>query len=556
MAKRKSKEEIETPPENAIVVVNEGPIHRSEFYGLPGHVTEVTGSNGTGKSEFLKCLKALATGDTSELSLRDGAESGYIAGFGRTIKIMGRICKVTGMFDVGFFEEGFTLATLVDPGSKASDKNERAKTNDKQRIKNLASIMGIQIEDGVVYEMVGGCGGARKSLELEIVRQAISKSEYDERLLSIQKAERLVARSLISLKTQKLTDPAEYIAGLKDDCDKAALEREKTFAVVDVEADALESTLPAEGVTGETDEEVLSARVASAANEKRELERRDESAADAKKLADAAGEILKAGQGQSVEDADKALAAAQLEEKDSRKLIDDIKTMLAKEEEKLEGLERRRMDMADAVTAAKGRAQKLETARKDLEAKIVVPTSQEWEDAEKEIKAASDAMILGAELRKAVKTRETIEEKREEVESLKVEAENLRQAAQNCASLLIRPINELGCGIEIDEDMRVVCVNHPIRGRCYFEELSDGERWRAVIRLMTAASIGVDLPAIVPMPQRMWLELDPKARQEFREEVAKTKLIVFVAKATAFEQLGQDGQSIFSDEPISAKVLG
>ncbi len=163
-------------------------------------------------------------------------------------------------------------------------------------------------------------------------------------------------------------------------------------------------------------------------------------------------------------------------------------------------------------------------------------------------------MLLGAELRKAAETRKTIEETRQEAKQIAEEAEELRAAAKAGASLLVDPINKIGCGIEIDDQMRVVCVNHPIRGQCYFEELSDGERVTIAFNLMTQMSIGVDMPAVVPMPQQFWESLDPIAKQAAKEAVSKTKLMVVVARATA-KEVESDGVVSYEKEAVSAKVL-
>jgi hypothetical protein len=558
MAKRRRAEAIEEPENpNGILIKNQGPIKRFEVVPEVGAIVELTGSNAVGKTEVGKSLYALATGDTTGLSLREGAEEGSIVGRGRTIKIMATCCKVTGQFDLNYFEEGFTLARLVNPGSTAKIPAEMAKTNDRQRVKDLATLLDIKIENEVIYRKIGGCEGERKLLDAECLQNQLSDAEYKSQLELIKQKERKNARTIISEKTTKCSDPAEFIASLKKDCDSVAIELEKTAAVIETEANTLEGGLPdeAEAEGAETDDEVLTQRVTSARNAKTDLERRDENAAEAVRLAAAANEILKSGQGQTVEQAQALLTAAETEEKESRDWITETKALIVQEETRLKQLERRTTDAQDALTTANGRASKIEKAQADLDAKTVKPTDEEWAEVEKEITNASAAMILGARLRAADETRTEITEKRQEAAETLAEAETLRTSAKDCLSLLIDPINNLKCGIEIDGDMRVVCAEHPIRGRCYFEELSDGEKISSVFRLMVGSAADKETPILVPLPQRFWLELDPIAQDQAREAVKGTPLMVIVMRASALTEIDAEGHETKVHEPLTANVL-
>lgn len=559
MAKRKPKIEDEVVPEGAILVKNGGPIVHENFPGKPGHVTLVTGSNATGKSYFIKSARALATGDCKELSLRDGAEEGLVSGFGRTIKLTGRVCKVTGNVEVEFFEESFTLATFVDPGSTADDVNSRAQTNDKKRIKALASILGISISDQEIYRLIAGKEKERAEIQdkLDHLHPAaeLERQQCLSGIASIEREEKAVARRIISEKTLGIQDPSDYVSSLKRDIDKAANDKEKEAAVLNGQADALEESLPDAKQAGETDEEVLSQAVAAAQNKKQALETRRDSAEQAQKLADAADEVLKAGQGETVESAQKAWDEKCQELNDSEETIIGLERMLREERQNRDVLANRVTELKAALDGATRRKAAMDKARQDLQEKIQAPTDQEWADVEKEIKDASDAMILGADLRRAADTRTEIEEIREDANELAAEAAHLRTAATGVLGLLVNPINDLKCGIEVDAEMRVI-ADDPVRGRGYYEELSDGTRWKAVFRLMTSMSIGAELPAIVPLPQRCWLELEPKARQEFVEAVAETNLIVYVCMATSKEEVGPDGKMLFVTDPLSSRIIG
>lgn len=509
-----------------VEIENYKAILQARFVFQPGKITVAYGSNGAGKSESLEAVN-VATGvlGTDVVGLRDGAERGFIRGFGREAKFTLKRCSITGEVDIFVVEEGFSLAQFVRPGYKT------AESNDKQRLKDLASILGIEINPEEVYRLVGGFDEEREALaDLPEVDRAAA-------LEKIKQRERAVYKSIVSEKTSKAKDPAEYVAALKADCDRVALEHEKTAIQLGGEANALEDTLPAHPEGAETDAEVLSNRVANAVNAKRELQRRDESATDAERLAKEAERILQAGQGQTVAEAQKLVDGAKEEVDESEKLIADMEASLGRERVRLEGLKRRLSDLETAKTAAEERQQELDGARQALQSAIVRPTAQEWTDAEAEIKAAEDAATLGAKLREAADTRQKIADKRKEIQELNREAESLRAAAKSAIGLLVDPINALHCGIEIDANWRLIYVEHPTRegGRCPVEELSPGEAWALVIRLIVGVVGGNDIPAIMTIPQEALEGLDPINLRMFIEEIGKTQLMVFVAKATATE---------------------
>jgi hypothetical protein len=535
----KSRRDIvptEADGSHVVTIENFGPIERAAFRFVPGRITVVYGSNGAGKSESQIAGDVLAgvLGARDKIKLREGAESGRISGFGREVKFTAKRSTITGELEVLIVEEGFSLARFVDPGFKT------AESNDRQRLKDLASVLGIEVDHDAVCQLVAGLDAER----FKVSESADPIDKKAEAITAIEKRERTIYNRIVSEKTTKAKDPAEYVASLKTDCDRVALESEKTALVLTAEADALEDTLPDALPDVETDPEVLSAALADAVNAKRDLQRRDESAADAERLAKLAEGVLTGGQGQSVADASAAVLAADVEVQESATLIHDMEAALERERVRLQGLKRRFDEANAAMEAAEARRDELEKARKDLAAKIVRPTAEEWTKAEAGIKSAEDAIQSGAKVREAVETRRKIKERRDEAIENTKEAESLRLAAKECVGLLIEPINSLHCGIEIDEAWRLIFTEHPLRdgGRCPVEELSDGERWTLVVRLLVGVVGGNDVEAFVAIPQSALEGLDALALKMLIDEVAKTRLMVFVAKATATEL--EDGQLV------------
>ena len=492
------------PTDGGVVVIdNVGPIDHVEIPLKPGRVTLLTGPNGAGKTHALKAINALAGLGTDEISLKDGKEAGRISGFNAQVKLTLKQNRRTGLFDVLVVEEGFSLARFVRPPHKS------AESNDSQRLKDLASLLGVQINMKAVHDLVGGPD---------------------------------VYRAIVSEKTAKASDPSEYLKSLKADCDRLANEKEKQAAHFEGEADTLEGTLP-EQQEGESDAAVLTTRLTNARNAKTELENDVQRAKDSKDMADRAREVIKAGQGESVADAESALTLAQEEEKESSETIKELERLLDVERKNLESLQRRVRDANENVAKAKDRAEAIKESQQALDdAVIEPPTDEDFAAADRAIKEAEDAFHLGEKLRAAADTRDKVKAKRKEAEDTAKEAERLRKVAQSVFNLLVEPINKLKCGIEVCEDGRLVCTDHK-RGRCYIDELSPGEGYRLAFRLMVSQNLGEDVPAIVAIPQEAFEGLDGINRKEFLAAVDETQLMVVTAKASE------------ANQPITAELL-
>lgn len=537
----KKRRDVEVPVEDGshtITIENFGPIVFQQFKFIPGKITVAFGSNGAGKSESQIAADALVGNKEAleKVTLRDGAESGRISGFGRELRFTAKRKTNSGQVDVCVVEEGFSLARFVRPGFKDPE------ANDRQRLKDLASLLEIAPDPKAVYQLVGGLDEERAELEAEAEGGGLPADELQSRLAKIEAREKAIYNAIVSEKTSKSKDPAEYVANLKADCDRAALENEKLALTLNGEAEGMEDTLPEIPDGTESDAEVLSSRLADAVNAKRALQTRDESATEAERLAKLAEGVLAAGQGQTVDEAQAALNSSKAEVEESEKLIAEIEAALDRERVRLDGLKRRVQDAQTALESAEQRRDELAGARAALEAKAQHPSPEEWEAAERAIKAAEDAVALGGKIRDAIETRAKIKAKREEASEATAEAEGLRSAAKRTVGLLVEPINDLHCGIEIDDNMRLIFTEHPVRERCPVEELSPGEAWTLALKLITRIVGGEDIEAFVTIPQEAIEGLDPINLQILIDEVAKTRLMLFVAKASATEN--QNGELI------------
>lgn len=477
------------PPTDSIVIDNTGPIDHLEIKLLPGRVTLITGNNGTGKSEALNAVNALI-GREADVTLKDGATEGRITGFGREIKITAKQSRKTGELDVQVAEEGFSISGFVKPGFKTPE------ANDKQRLKNLASCLRIQVDKQAVYSLVGG---------------------------------RDVYQSIVSEKTVDAKDPADYVSSLKRDCDAQALEHQRIAEVLEAEANTLEESLPTE--TGESDSAVLAGRLTDAMNHKRDLIAKQDAAEEMRRRAESAGALIAAGQGQSVEQAQKELERATSVLSDLDEMVLDLETRLTQAKQNQAVAASKQESAQQAVDAATDRQRKIQDAQEHLKATTEPPNDADIEAADAEVRKAEAAMTLGSKIREAVVTWETIEAKRAEASGSRETSERLRGAAQKALSLLVDPINTMGVGIAVDEQMRLVVTEHRRGKAVYIDKLSEGERVALAIRLLVKMAGGEEMPAIVALDQTFYEASDFNNRKILIDEVAKTKLMVVVAEA-------------------------
>lgn len=482
-----------------VTIEDVGPIKHVEIPLQPGRVTLLTGSNGAGKTQSLKAINALAGSekDKDALSVRDGQKTGRITGLGREVKLTLKQTRDTGDVSVLVVEDGFSLQQFVNPGYAT------AEGNDKSRLQNLASVLGIEVTKDSMAELLGGPK---------------------------------VFAATVSKKTLTAADPAAMVASLKKDIDTQALELEKLVLQLTTEADTLEGTLP-DVKDGETDAEVLSRRLTEAVNAKQALVNRRNAAEQMAALAESARKVLESGQGETVESAKIEADNALMEFKACESKIAELERQVASEKERRKTLDAACGSADFRHQKAIERANQLAEAEAKLKEDSTGPTDEEFSLAERAVVDAEEAQYQGRQLRDAADKKKKIEATRSESKETSSQAESLRKAAKSAINLLVEPINKLDCGIEVESTdtgkevvMRLVVTNHKLRGRCYFDELSEGEKWSMLIRLV-ANMYGEDEPTLLTIPQTAFEGLDATNRKMLLDAVAETSLIVVTAEA-------------------------
>ena len=512
MAKMKTAKAAVEPvelEEFAIEIENIGPVERASIPLRPGHVTVLTGSNGAGKSETLAAVTALAVGGTS-LEARDGTDGGSVSGLGITIKV-GRKGqnRRTGELEVLAVEDGFDLSKFVDPGLKDPV------AADKQRIKTLATLLGVKVTVEAVKGLIG------------------SGDLYD---------------GNVTDKTMKLAavSAVDFVDGVKRDLEFGAREIETEAARAEQDAVTLEGTLSGVDLTAESDGDVLTKRWTEAAQNSARLREQGRLAVEAARIAEEAKRLIESVEVVSVDDCEDELDLLKksYDEAVERrgKAEAELRAAMAAEAVELRNCEESALRLSSAKTMAARR----DAAKAKLVPSVVPPLEAELDAASVAEIAAESAVIAGAKIRDGKATMERATRARIKASSLGCDAVVIRDAAAKVAGLLAGPINAVGCGVQITNEGRLVVQGHR-RGQCFMSDLSPGERWSICMKLAASVFKSAGVPALLAVPQEAFESLDSWNRKIFHDAVAESGMMVVTALAS------QDLESAYC--PVAATVL-
>lgn len=499
MAKMKTAKAAVVEPveleEFAIEIENIGPVERASIPLRPGHVTVLTGSNGAGKSETLAAVTALAVGGTS-LEARDGTDGGSVSGLGITMKV-GRKGqnRRTGELEVLAVEDGFDLSKFVDPGLKDPV------AADKQRIKTLATLLGVKVTVEAVKGLIG------------------SGDLYEQNVTD--KTAKLAAVSAV-----------DFVDGVKRDLEFGAREIETEAARAEQDAVTLEGTLAGVDLTAESDGDVLTKRWTEAAQNSARLREQGRLAVEAARIAEEAKRLIDSAEVVSVGDCETELKMLEADAEEAEKRVAAAEVELRAAEDAASIANRDRAEAARRLVQARSLSERRDAAKAKLIPSVVPPTEAELDAASVAEIAAESAVIAGAKIRDGKATMERATRARIKASSLGCDAVVIRDAAAKVAGLLACPINAVGCGVRVSKDGRLVVDGHK-RGECFASDLSPGEMWTVALRLAATVFRAAGVPALLAVPQECYEALDGHNLRVFTEAVRESGLMVVTAKASA-----------------------
>ena len=478
---------------SSIEVTNSGPIEGTFKIDLskgPG-AYEFRGQRGSGKTTLISSIDWL-TGHKVDITLHDAAPSGKVEGFGVVAPIGGRKRR-KGEFELDTIDaEKFGLTDLIDPPGKT------AEVRDAHAIKALAVLSEAKAEPQRYYELAGG------------------QAEFD------------------ALGVAPTTDPVLLATRIKQAFDKLARDRTNTAEAETGHAVPLEHVPDDLDMRGEFDLEVLGERRDASRDACQQLQNKRDNGLSKECEIKEAAERLKTIQdeytGPTVEQAESL-----------RQYWLDTGTAAR---EKVEQLERHLKEARDALENCKTvyaaanttyeAAKSHEAAVKDLEKtarqKVSYPDESVLEQAAQVVEDATEAYNQGVRIRDVKSNHDKGVAHREAAIKASREAAEARNKAAQVFDILAQSLHTEHLSIESVDGNPRLFVQHPNRGTTAFDRvdgLSDGERVDYTLRELLPR---IESPGLLPIPQRVWQDLQPADREALHALAVEKELFLFGAQ--------------------------
>jgi len=478
---------------STIEVTNSGPIEGTFSIDLshgPG-AYEFRGRRGTGKTTLISSIDWLA-GHKIDVTLHDGAIAGKVAGFGVVAPIGGRKRRKGEMELDTIDAEKFSLGDLIDPPGKTPD------VRDKQRIKAIAVLSGTTAEPKLYHELAGGKSG------------------------------------FAALGIATTVDPVLLATRIKDVFDKQAREAQRTAEAEARHAEPLEHVPDDLDISqscdleslGQTRDDVRDTLQKVRSEREHGLRRESQIRAAAERL-----EAIEADyDGPSVEDAEAAGFKAKKALEDATVSVAKLKQQLADAQKDAAVCENQYQSAKATYSAAKSHEAAVSELRQTASETVTYPTEEEIVSLETAVQVATESYDQGVRLRDVLRNREQAKAHRRAAEAAEKESIEAKNKAGQVFDVLAHSLTTEHLQIQpVDGNPRLF-VTHPRRGRCAFDQvngLSDGERVDYALRELLPH---IDSPGLLPIPQRVWQDLQPSDRKSLHELAVAKNLYLFGAQ--------------------------
>lgn len=472
------------PEEIEMAVSNIGPIKKFDYTFTGPGVYVGRGSNGSGKSTLLRAVSKRLGGDTSDLSVHDGAPRGSLQlGEARLTVTQSRQTN-SGELEILSIESSLDIGALVDPGIKNPAKA------DEHRIKTLIALSGIEPDGKLFHEIAGG----------EAAYLALGVDEKGADLLT------LAARVKRAIEAQ---------ARVREETADSYLEK---YRAAKAAADGAPE--------GEADEKTLAEALAAAQSTfdrmVRENQLSDEAAASARVAAQQLAEL-----GELSDDYGALLAQARsntqlaisrrAEAEEWRRKADKLDAEAAELESDADDL----MDRAAKAQKAAEKRQRLAD-----EAARAVPAGygdEEIAEAAQAVDDARAALEAGAVIRNARAKAAEAESHAKAAKAASKMARKLREAASEVDGALSKLLPKQ-CPLRVEAG-RLVCETDRGKSELY-SDLSEGEKWALALKF---AAQQLPPGGFLTLEQVAWESFAPSLQAEIAALVEKWGLTLITA---------------------------
>ena len=458
-----------------------------------GGVVVLRGSNGSGKSHGLNAVEALySKGSRRQLRSSDGVQKGTIKGLGVVVRL-GRTNTAKGELVCESLDGRVDPSLLVDPGIKDPEKA------DSKRLATLIRLGGITIP-------------------IETWSSALTDV-----------VEHLPLKALVD------DDPVVTAGKIRRRLHEVALQRERLAESKANEATTLAKTIDEIDFEQEHRADVLSARLDEASVDLASAKMQQEERLQAVARQAAAKEQLDALELPDIEVLSTELTTRQEEANSCFENEVAIERKLAELQRELSEV-RAAKSLADerAHTASTALDQAMSQAEQIAELKAVIEsnpvepiTDERIAQLDKQKSEALEAVQLGEVVRRAIDTKEQVDQLQTDANAITSESTTLRTQAKSTDAVLEQALIDAGFDTIKVHDGRL-CVSSD-RGLEPFSDLSHGERWRMALDL---AAHGLPKSSVLPVCQEAFESLDPTNRSEINELARERGLVIVTAEAT------------------------
>lgn len=478
---------------DTIEIQNPGPIEGTFEIDLstgPG-VYEFRGARGSGKSTCISSIDWLA-GHKVDVTLHDGAVSGKVTGFGVVAPIGGRKRR-KGDLEVDTIDaERFSIVDLIDPQGKSPE------VRDATAIKALAVLSGVQPDPSLYYDLAGG------------------QTAFDELGVAVS------------------DDPVMLATRVKKAYDELARRATATAESEARHAVPLEHVPEGVDISQSSDLEELGQLRDAARDELQRLKSERESGleteAEAVKARNELGGLVADYSGPESDEAETELKTIEAEGVAAREQVEKLERELEKARDVVDACKVRYSAAKRTLEAATSH----EAAVKQLEA--VAAKSVEYPDeaaigeATQNVEAATTEYDNGIRIRDTKENLRKAETHRAAEAAAAAKADEAKNKAGEVFDVFARSLNTQHLKIETVDGKPRLFVEHKRRGKTLFDRvngLSDGERVDFTLRELLPH---IESPGLLPIPQRVWQDLQPSDRAALHELAVENGLYLFGAQ--------------------------
>ena len=476
-----------------IELTNPGPIEGTFTIDLsmgPG-AYEFRGARGTGKTTCISSIDWL-TGHKVDVTLHDAAVSGKVEGFGVVAPIGGRKRRKGELGLDTIDAEKFSLTDLIDPPGQTPE------VRDAHAIKALAVLSEAKADARLYYDLVGG------------------QAKFD------------------GLGIAKTTDPVLLATRIKQAFDKLARDRQNTAeaeaghaAPLEFVPDDLDMSQPSDlNVLGNVRDEARDDYQQLKDERESGIIREHEVATTNTRLTKVKAEYS----GPTVEAAETVRQTVIDKGVDAKAKAEKLERQLEKAKAAVNICKTKYFAAHATYEAAKSHQAAVEELQSLASQTVIYPDEPAVTKAGEVVETASTAYNRGVRIRDIKANQEKAKAHRESAEKAEKEADEGRNKAQRVFDILAQSLHTTHLTIQSVDGNPRLFVDHPRRGTTAFDRvngLSDGERVDYTLRELLPH---IESPGLLPIPQRIWQDLQPTDRKTLHNLAVEKNLYLFGAQ--------------------------